>query len=133
MTIIVGYIESPEGHAAFEAAVKEAKHRSAKLVIVNALLGESAVETNAIDSWVLNQLKTELDSDGLDVEIVQPLGPNVAESILDVSAEHDGTLIVIGLRRRSPVGKLFLGSSAQSILLAADCPVLAVKSPSRKE
>lgn len=133
MTIIVGYIESPEGRMAFEAAVKEAKRRSAKLIIVNALLGESAVETNAIDPGALNHLKTELESDGLDVEIVQPLGPNVAESILDVSAEHDGSLIVIGLRRRSPVGKLFLGSSAQSILLAAECPVLAVKSPSQKE
>jgi len=44
-----------------------------------------------------------------------------------VAEETAADFIVIGLRRRSPVGKLFLGSQAQQILLDAPCPVLAVK------
>jgi nucleotide-binding universal stress UspA family protein len=38
-------------------------------------------------------------------------------------------VLVIGLRRRTAVGKLLLGSAAQRILLTVDCPVLAVEGP----
>ncbi len=54
--------------------------------------------------------------------------PLTAEDLLAVAEEVDPALIVIGLRRRTPVGKLILGSNAQRILLDAHAPVLAVKS-----
>jgi nucleotide-binding universal stress UspA family protein len=47
--------------------------------------------------------------------------------MVEIADEEGADLIVIGLRRRSPVGKLVLGSNAQDILLSANCPVLAVK------
>ncbi len=50
-----------------------------------------------------------------------------AEDLINVAGEVSADFIVIGLRRRSPVGKLILGSNAQRILLDAPCPVLAVK------
>ena len=51
-----------------------------------------------------------------------------AEDLINIAeARSTAELIVIGLRRRSPVGKLILGSNAQRILLDAPCPVLAVK------
>ena len=49
--------------------------------------------------------------------------------MLDLAGELDAELIVIGLRRRSPVGKLLLGSAAQHILLNSTVPVLAVRLP----
>src|SRR5699024_10238762 len=52
---------------------------------------------------------------------------DIAEVICDLAADNDAELIVIGLRRRSPVGKLILGSSAERRLVDAHCPVLAVK------
>ena len=50
-----------------------------------------------------------------------------AEDLISIAEDSDAELIVIGLRRRTPVGKLILGSNAQRILLDAPCPVLAVK------
>lgn len=57
-----------------------------------------------------------------------PAAPaSAADAVLQAAGEHEAELIVIGIRRRSPVGKALLGSAAQDILLAADCPVLGVK------
>jgi len=52
---------------------------------------------------------------------------DAADFVLQAEQEHDVSLIVVGLRRRSRVGKLIMGSIAQRILIEADCPVLAVK------
>ena len=56
-------------------------------------------------------------------------GSDVAEALDEIATEVDAELIVIGLRRRSPVGKLLLGSAAQHILLNSTVPVLAVRLP----
>ena len=53
---------------------------------------------------------------------------DVAETILALAHDADATLLVIGARRRSPVGKALLGSVTQTLILQADMPVLVVKS-----
>jgi nucleotide-binding universal stress UspA family protein len=55
---------------------------------------------------------------------------DVAETILDLATEVKARLLIIGARRRSPVGKALLGSVAQALILEADVPVLVVKAPS---
>ena len=73
-------------------------------------------------------MRAALDESGVSYEVRQ-LGHGLepAEDLLSVAESSSAELIVIGLRRRSPVGKLILGSNAQRILLDAHCPVLAVK------
>ena len=58
-------------------------------------------------------------------------GVDVAETVLDLVADTDVELLVIGARRRSPVGKLIMGSVTQTIILRAEVPVLVVKAPAR--
>ena len=78
----------------------------------------------------MEAIEKELSEAGLQHEVLQPTsGLSAAEEILRIVADRDADLLVIGLRRRSPVGKLFLGSTAQQILLDAPCAVLAVKAP----
>ena len=55
-------------------------------------------------------------------------GDEPAEVIVAQAEQHDARLIVIGLRRRSPVGKILLGSTAQAVLFNSPCPVLSVRS-----
>ncbi len=128
--IVVGYVPKPEGQAALRLASEEAKVRHASLVVVNSHRGgpgfdrEDAVESEA----QLEKVRSELESAGVEYEIRQLVrGLDPAEDLINVAAEVSADLIVIGLRRRTPVGKLILGSNAQRILLDAHCPVLAVK------
>lgn len=58
---------------------------------------------------------------------VQRAGSDPAEQILTLAEDHAAKLIVMSAKRRSPVVKLLLGSSAQQVILEAECPVLLVK------
>ncbi len=128
MDIVVGYVPTPEGLAAVDHAITVAQRDGARLVVVNSgARGSDADPSFApADDWdALGQRLTGL---GIDHEMRQPsqaLSP--ADEILAAAADVDADLVVIGLRRRSPVGKLFLGSSSQQVILEAECPVVAVK------
>jgi nucleotide-binding universal stress UspA family protein len=128
-TIVVGFIRTPEGEAAVAAAVEESRRRGGRLVVVHSekggdLDGETVIQNRD----ALEQLRQRLTRDGLDVAVRDlARGKDPAEDLVDVAGQEQAVLIVIGLRRRSPVGKLLMGSNAQQILLTADCPVLAVK------
>lgn len=133
MTVVVGYLRSPEGRAALQRGIEEAKLRGARLVVVN-VSGEQAHVGGGFDPNVeladaeLNQLREQLERGGVDHEVRRLVrGREAADELVDVAEETDADLIVIGLRRRSAVGKFLLGSNAQRILLDANCPVLAVK------
>jgi nucleotide-binding universal stress UspA family protein len=129
-TIVVGYVPKPEGKAALRRAAEEAKLRGLRLVVVNSHRGGREFDSeDAIESESqLQEVKSELAVHGIDHDVRQLVrGMDPAEDLVNVANEVGAEMIVIGLRRRSPVGKLILGSNAQRVLLDAPCPVLAVK------
>jgi len=129
--VVVGFIRTAEGDAAVDAAVEEVRRRGGRLVVVHSAKGgDQDAETVIADRDALEALEGRLRATGVEVVVRDfARGNDPAEDLVDVADTERAALIVIGLRRRSPVGKLLLGSNAQQILLKADCPVLAVKAP----
>jgi nucleotide-binding universal stress UspA family protein len=128
--IVVGYVPKPEGRAALRRAAEEARLRSARLGVVNSHRGGREFDReDEIDTEKdLAEVRQELDDAGVDHEIrTLERGMDPADDLVNVANEVSAEFIVIGLRRRTPVGKLILGSNAQRVLLDAPCPVLAVK------
>jgi nucleotide-binding universal stress UspA family protein len=129
-TVVVGYVPKPEGAAAVTAAIAEAKLRGAKLVVINSHRGGDSFdsEKSAKVDAEMNAVRQQVEEAGVEVDIRQLVrGFEPAEDLIGIAETEAADLIVIGLRRRTPVGKLILGSNAQRILLDAHCPVLAVK------
>lgn len=128
MNIVVGYIPTPEGLAAVDYASDAAERESAHLVVVNT--GHRGVDADPSFAGAadLDALDAKLAERGISHEVRQPVqSRSAAEEIVRVARETEAGLVVIGLRRRSPVGKVLMGSTAQEVLLDAECPVVAVK------
>lgn len=114
MTVVVGWSDRPEGIAALQHAVAECELRRVALVVV---------PNTAEDRPTLPEQRITVE---FTVAEPSPEG-QIAERLLEVAESEGAEAIVVGLRRRSPTGKLLLGFNAQRILLDAACPVHAVK------
>jgi nucleotide-binding universal stress UspA family protein len=122
MTILAAYQQTPEGQAAVSRAVIEARLRSTDLIVLTAPAHAGGEPVHAVPEAAGDEAA------GITVDIRPAVrGDDLANEIIDLASELDADMIVIGLRRRSPVGKLFLGSAAQDVLLNASVPVLAVR------
>lgn len=146
MKILLAYQPTAEGQMALDAAREEARLRGGSVVVarhvkLTAATGVPDVAASATppketrSGQDVAKLQQELESvaqdlraSGIEVQTLLLSGDNdPAKAMLELADQQEVGLIVIGLRRRSPVGKLVLGSVSQDILLQANCPVLAVK------
>jgi nucleotide-binding universal stress UspA family protein len=133
--IVTGLLDTPEGRAARRRAAAEAQLTGGTLVLVvyvPAPHDQRASRTYAADRDTAAQAAQEvaapLREDGVEVDVRVPVGASSpSDALLTVADDEDAELIVIGMRRRSRVAKLVVGSNAQEILLHADAAVLAVK------
>ena len=118
MTILVAYTHTPEGAAALAHGQQMAQLTGQRLALFPLFTPTSE------DPWPATGLEL-----GEEAEFLQPDANSTrpAEELVDRSNQIGATMIVIGVRTRSRVGKMLMGSHAQSIILGASVPVLSVK------
>lgn len=128
MTVLIGFVPTPEGEAALTQGLEMAAALGRPAVIVNSPRRGSTVDSEMVDEPEVERLTAAARAAGVEARVEQPLhGSDIVEAFESLVESSGASLVVIGLRRRSPVGKLVMGSDAQRLLLGLDCPILAVK------
>lgn len=132
--IVIGFIDTPEGYAAVDTAIAEARLRGSELVVLHSMVGGTReTEDEYVSSTEsIEAVKKRLVDEGVEHcthEYVR--GNTPAQDIMQAVEDHDADMIVIGIRKRSTTGKILLGSNALDILHDTKVPVLCVKSAGR--
>jgi nucleotide-binding universal stress UspA family protein len=123
--VVVGYMPTAPGHAALDAAIVEAERRRADLVVVQPRPKRHPAPEVEAD---IDVEREKLARSGVRYTLLEPdQDSDPADVILDTARDREADLIVLGIRRRSPVGKIIMASTAQRVLLESPCPVLSVK------
>jgi nucleotide-binding universal stress UspA family protein len=116
MSILVAVTDSKEGQEALVSAARVAARLGVGLVAVN--LTSADLDTSSLAPGV--SYEVVLRDESVDFDEVE----QVLQALED---RPEATLLVVGIRKRSPLGKAVLGSIAQRLILEAPVPVLAVK------
>ena len=130
MNIMVGYDRSNVAKEALVLAKKHAKAFDAKVYLLTALTQSPELQLEDIQKAEneLERLRISFKEDGIPCEahaIVSTL--TAGEDLVQFAQEKEIDEIIIGVKRRSKVGKLLFGSNAQYIILQAPCTVVSVK------
>ena len=136
MSVAVAHHVAPTSEPALALAAREASFRATRLEVIHVVdsIDHDIAEANR--AGISDAVEAVLSREGLahvpwDLHLVAGGSETraVTDAILDLVRGLRPDVLVIGARRRSPVGKAFLGSVTQSIILEADLPVFVVKSP----
>jgi nucleotide-binding universal stress UspA family protein len=130
MKILVGYDGSNSAKEALRLAKTHARAFAASVQVVTSMFKGTEDEQKEIRKAEngLEYTRSVFDSDGIDCQthlLIRGLGPG--EDLVRFADENSIDEIIIGVKRRSKVGKLMFGSTAQYVILNAPCPVVTVK------
>lgn len=128
--ILVAFDGTNVAKAALEVARKHAHAFNARLIMAWSMAKGAGDQQESIQSAenTLAYWEDQIRGSGLACETHLLIrGLDAGEDLVRFARDHAVAEIVIGVRRRSKVGKLVFGSTAQYVILKAPCPVLCVR------
>lgn len=130
MKIMVGYEKNNASEVALKMAVQHANAFAAEVLLVTSMVSGDEPDIEAINEAEkdLEKAKKYCDDAGVTSEthlLIRGFEPG--EDLVMFAQEQNVDEVIIGIKRRSKVGKFIFGSTAQVVILDAHCPVLAVK------
>jgi len=132
MTVAVAHQVSATSRKALVQAVQEAKYRETDLAVLHVVDSIDHDREEAYRLGVSDEIEKVVGGQegGISWRLhLATAGADLAGALLELVDSIGADLLVIGARRRSPVGKALLGSVAQTVILEANLPVLVVKAP----
>ncbi len=130
MSVAVAHQVRQTSRAAIREAAREAGFRDTDLAVIHVAESIDQDVTEAYRAGISDEIERALGSAGLgDLKWTLHLaagGSDVAQTILRLTEKTEAELLVIGGRRRTPVGKALMGSATQKIILGARVPVLVM-------
>ena len=130
MKFLVGYDGSNEAEAALKEAQKHANVFNADTYIVTSLEQSSTLQKAEVEKaeGELEYLRTPFNIDAIPCETTVSVNYlSAGEDLIQFVRDNNIDKIFIGVKKRSKVGKLVFGSTAQYVILNAPCPVVVVK------
>ncbi len=130
MKILVGFNGYYVSKDAVSLAVKHAEAFNASVDIVTMLEKGHALHLDDMEKAdnALEEAKNAFDARSIPCRtrvITNDL--SAGENLVAFAQDHDIDMVIIGIKRRSKVGKILLGSTAQYVILKAPCPVLTIQ------
>lgn len=124
--ILLAYVPSATSEAAFDFAVEEAERRDASLLVLASERAPDPRKARGITDQ--RPLQERLEETGLGFELrTVPKRDDPADDILDAVEHDDVDLVILGIRKRTPIGKILLGSTSQRVAIESPVPVVMVK------
>ncbi|GLI29822.1 MULTISPECIES: universal stress protein [Brachybacterium] len=124
--ILLAYVPSATSEAAFDFAVEEAERRDASLLVLASERAPDPRKARGVTDQ--RPLQERLEETGLGFELrTVPKRDDPADDILDAVEHDDVDLVILGIRKRTPIGKILLGSTSQRVAIESPVPVVMVK------
>jgi len=130
MNILVAYDGTREAKEAARVATRHAKAFNARIILAYSMVGGPEIPKKEFEKAEkeLQLQEIALKEEGFECEsLLSVRGLDIGEDIIKIAEEKQAEEIIIGIQRKSKVGKLLFGSTAQYIIMNATCPVVTVR------